>query len=82
MWIGLDWIGLRLGRTRLGNVQGKVASTRATCAKALVPLCTPCTNPPSPAPYGCKLELEGERCITMDRIVKYLILTGEHMFGH
>ena len=36
---------------------------------ALVLLCTPCTNPPSPAPYGCELELEGERCKTMDRIV-------------
>ena len=69
MWIGLDWIGLRLGQNRLGDIQGTVASTRATKCKAWVPVCTPCTKPASPAPYGCKFHSEVERCKTIDRIV-------------
>ena len=66
-WIGLDWTATRANQSR--KCTGEDRFNQSLLCKALVPLCTPCTNPPSPAPYGCKLELEGERCKTMDRIV-------------
>ena len=59
---GLDWIGLDYdsGRTRLGHVQGMVASTRARCARPESPYVSLRQNPSSAAPYCCIFELEEE----------------------
>ena len=66
-WIGLDWTATRANPSRKCTGEGRF--NQSLLCQALFPLYTPCTNPPSPAPYGCEVELEGEKCKAIYRIV-------------